>query len=107
MSSGENETRRFSDSEIDLLIDDLTVAAEEAIEQAAAEAAKAAALASLEREAAAMREAARRQAEAERWRSEAAAAKRKGIKNAVLTGVICLLSGLAVGVGGTLIMGGK
>ena len=107
MSSEASGTRLYNDLEIDLLIDDLTVAAEEAIEKAAAEAAKAAALAGLEREAAAMREAAQRQAEAERWRMEAAAAKRKGITNAVLTGVICVLSGLALGVGGTLIIGGK
>ena len=107
MSSEASGTRLYNDLEIDLLIDDLTVAAEEAIEKAAAEAAKAAALAGLEREAAAMREAAQRQAEAERWRFEAAAAKRNGVKNAVLTGVICLLSGLALGVGGTLIIGGK
>jgi L-lactate utilization protein LutC len=95
----------FSDSEIDLLIEDLSAAAEEAIEKAAAEAAKAAAVAALEREAAAMREEAQLQAEAERWRVEAETAKRNGIKNAVLTGFICFLSGLAVG--GTLIIGGK
>jgi hypothetical protein len=42
---------------VDTLIEDLTGAAHEAIEQAAAEAAKVAALASLEREATAIREA--------------------------------------------------
>jgi malonyl CoA-acyl carrier protein transacylase len=92
---------------MDTLIEDLTVAAEEAIEKAAAEAAKAAALASLEREAAAIREAAQQQAEAFRWRGEAETVKRKGIKGAVLTGVICFLGGLAVGVGGVLIIGGR
>ena len=107
MSSGEGGTRRFSDLEIDLLIDYLTAVAEEAIENAAAEATKAVALAALEREAAAMREAAQQQAEAERWRFEADMAKRNGVKNAVLTGLICFLGGLAVGVGGTLIIGGK
>ena len=99
--------RRYSDLEIDLLIEDLTVAAEEAIERAAAEAAKAAALAAIEREALAMREAARRQAEAERWRMEAETAKRAGVKNAILSGVICLLGGLAIGAGGVLIIGGR
>ena len=105
--SSEGGTRQFSEFEVETLIDDLTVAAEEAIEKAAAEAAKAAALAALEREAAAMREAAQGQAEAERWRFEAETAKRNGVKNAVLTGLICLLSGLALGVGGTLIIGGR
>jgi hypothetical protein len=90
-----------------LLIEDLSTAAEEAIERAAAEAAKAAALASLEREAAAIREAAQRQAEAVRWQSEAAAAKRNGIKNAVIAGVVCFLGGFAIGVGGTFILGGR
>jgi anti-sigma factor RsiW len=73
-----------------LLIDDLSEAAKAAIEKAAAETAKAAALASLEREAAAIRE-------AQKWKGEAEAMKRAGIKNAVLTGVICFLGGLAVG----------
>jgi hypothetical protein len=62
MSSEESGTRQYSDSEVDclakldLLIEELTGAAEAAIEQAAAEGARAAALASLERESAAMRE---------------------------------------------------
>ena len=107
MNSDASGTRQFSEYEVDTLIEDLTTAAEEAIERAAAEAAKAAALASLEREAAAIREAAQRQAEAVRWREEAETAKRNGIKNAVLAGVICFLGGLAVGVGGTLIIGGR
>ena len=58
----ESGTRYYSDLEatlvaVDLLIDELTVIALEAIEQAAGEAARAAFLASLEREAAALREA--------------------------------------------------
>ena len=106
-NSSESGTRLYSDLEIDLLIEDLSTAAEEAIERAAAEAAKAAALASLEREAAAIREAARQQAEAIRWQSEAEAAKRNEIKNTVIAGVVCFLGGLAVGVGGTLIIGGR
>jgi len=63
--------RFYSDLEVELLIDDLTVIALEAIEQAAGEAARAAFLQNLEREAEAMREAARQQAEVFRLRSEA------------------------------------
>jgi len=99
---------------VDTLIEELTEAALEAIEQAAAEAAKAMALTMLEREAAAMREATLQQAEALRWRLEAELqlkavkeAKRAGIKNAIIAGAVCLFGGLAVGIGGTLIIGGK
>jgi hypothetical protein len=108
-SLNENEMRRYSDSEVDLLIEDLSLAAYEAIEQAAGEAAKAAFLVSLEREAAANREAANQQAEATRWRLEAenrqqAFAKEKKamwkrVLYAALIGVLC---GLALGIGGTL-----
>ena len=106
-SLSESGMKRYSDSEVDLLIDDLTGAALDAIEQAAGEAAKAAALAMLEREAAALREAARQLGEAQRWQLEAesslkaiAAAKRAGVKNAVLAGAVCFIGGLAVGAGG-------
>jgi len=34
-------------------------------------------------------------------------AKRVGIKNAIIAGAVCLLGGLAVGIGGTLIIGGR
>ena len=109
--SSNGETKRYSDSEIDLLIDDISVIALEAIERAAAEAAKAAALATVEREAVALREASQQQAEAERWRLEAEAnllamkaAKRNGVKNTVLGVVIGILGGLAVGVGGTILI---
>ena len=95
--------RFYSDSEIELLIDDLTTAAKEAIEQVAAEAARAAMLASLEREAAALREAAHQQAEALRWQIEAETAKKQKTKNAVITGVICFLSGFVTG---AIIIGG-
>jgi anti-sigma factor RsiW len=92
--------RLYSDLEVDCLIDEVSEAAYEAIEQAAAEAARAAALAALEREASAMRE-------AQRWRLEAETAKRNGIRNAIITGAVCLLGGIAVGIGGTLIIGGR
>ena len=114
LNSYESEIKRYSDYEVDTLIEELTEAALEAIEQAAAEAAKAMALTMLEREAAAMREATLQQAEALRWRLEAELqlkavkeAKRAGIKNAIIAGAVCLFGGLAVGIGGTLIIGGK
>ena len=91
-------TRYYTDSEIDLLIDDLTVAALEAVEQAAGEAARAAFLQRVEREALAMREVARQQAEVLRLRNEAEIIRRAGIKNTVLAAVIGILGGLAVGV---------
>ena len=90
--------RYYSDLEVELLIDDLTVIALEAIEQAAGEAARAAFLQSLEREAEAMREAARQQAEAQRLRSEAEILRRAGIRNAVITGIVCFLGGLVIGI---------
>jgi hypothetical protein len=81
------------------MIEELTEAAEEAIETAAAEAAKAAVMASLEREAAAIRE-------AKQWRGEYTALKSKSAKTAILTGVICFLSGFALGAGSVLIIQG-
>jgi len=96
--------RYYTDLEIDLLIDDLTAAALEAIEQAAGEAARAAFLQSLEREAEAMREAARQQAENLRLRSEAEILRKAGIRNNILIGVICFIGGLAVGVTGTILI---
>ena len=97
-----------------MLIDEISEAAYEAIEQAAGEAARAAFLASVEREAAALREAAYQQAEALRWQIEAEnnllaikATKKAGVKNTVLGVVIGILSGLAVGIGGTLIIGSR
>jgi len=99
---------------VDTLIEELTEAALEAIEQAAAEAAKAMALSMLEREAAAMREATLQQAEALRWQLEAERqmkavkeAKRAGIKNAIIVGAACLLSGLVIGISGTIYLGGR
>jgi hypothetical protein len=92
--------RQFSEYEVDTLIEELTQAAEAAIERAAAEAAKAAALAGLEREAALVRE-------AQRWEGEYREGRSRGIRNTVITGVVCLLSGLAIGVGSVLILGGR
>jgi hypothetical protein len=99
-NSAESEMKRYSESEVDILIEDLTGAAHDAIERAAAEAARAAALASLEREAAAIRE-------AQRLQSENSQLKRSRVKTAIVTGVICFLGGLAAGAGGVLIIGGR
>jgi hypothetical protein len=98
-NSEESGMRHYSDSEIDVLIEDLTVAAEDAIEQAAAEAARAATLASLEREMASV-------ADVQRLQGENSRLKQSRIKVAVVTGVICLFGGLAVGAGGILILQG-
>jgi hypothetical protein len=101
-NSSESGTRLYSDLEVETLIDEVSQAALEAIEQAAGEAAKAAVLASLEREAAALREAQRWRIQAEINQQIIKETKKTGNKNAVLTGLICFLGGLAVGIGGTL-----
>jgi hypothetical protein len=103
-NSGENEMRLYSEFEVDALIDDLTKAALEAIEQAASEAAKAEALASLEREAAALAEAGRWQAQVSALTGEYRDLKKQSAKTAVITGVICLLSGLVIGSGTVFIL---
>ena len=96
--------RLYSDLEINLLIDEISEAALEAIEQAAGEAARAAVLSMVEREAAVLRE-------AQRWRIEAEAnsqaltqAKKAGRKNTILGVLIGILGGLVVGVTGTLLI---
>jgi 3-oxoacyl-ACP reductase-like protein len=90
MTSEENGMRQYSEYEMDMLIEDLTEAAHEAIEKAAAEAARAATLASLDREMAAM-------AEAQRLHSENSLLKKSRVRTAIVTGVICFFGGLAVG----------
>jgi len=97
----------YSDLEVNKLINEISEAALEAIEQAAGEAAKAAVLASLEREAAALREAQRWRLEAEKRQQVITETKKAGTKNAVIAGLICFLCGLAVGVGGTIAMRGR
>ena len=99
MNSEENGTRRYSEYEVDTLIEDLTGAAHEAIEQAAAEAARAAALASLDRELAAV-------SEVQRLHGENSRLKQSRIKTAVVTGVICFFGGLAAGAGSIAIVQG-
>ena len=107
----EGGTRYYSDSEIDYLaeldtlIEDLTEAAKEAIEKAAAEAARAATLASVDRESTAFREASlqrtealRQQAEVLRWQTEAETRKRIGVRNTIITGLVCFIGGFLVGI---------
>ena len=84
---------------MDTLIEDLTGAAHEAIEQAAAEAARAAALASLERELAAV-------SEAQRLQGENSRLKQNRVKTAVITGAVCFFGGLAAGACGVMLIGG-
>jgi len=96
-NSSENETKRYSDLEVNELINEISEAALEAIEQAAGEAAKAAVLSVIEREAAALHEATRWRLEAERQKQNVKETKKAGTKNAVITGLACLLGGLAVG----------
>ena len=110
----ENGTRLYSGSEVELLIDEVSQAALEAIEQAAGEAAKAAVLSVIEREALLLQAKAEALREAQKWRTQAEInamavkeAKKNGTKNAIITGLVCLLGGLVIGVGGTLIIGGK
>jgi hypothetical protein len=91
--------RQYSELEVDTLIEDLTGAAHEAIEQAAAEAARAAVLASLNREMAAV-------AEAQRLHSENSRLRQSRVKTAVVTGLICFFGGLALGAGGIAILQG-
>jgi hypothetical protein len=92
---------------VDILIDDLSLAAYEAIETAAAEAARAAALAALEREVAAIREAQHWRIEAEIRQQTIAETQKAGRKYTLLAALFGILGGLAVGVGGTLIIGGR
>ena len=91
MNSETTGTRFWTDLEIQQLVDEISEAAEAAIERAAAEAAMAASLAALEREAAALRE-------AERWRLEAENARQGNWKNYLLAGALGFLGGLVTGI---------
>jgi hypothetical protein len=91
-----SRTKFYSEGEVQGIVDELSAAAENAIERAAGEAAKAAVLASLERELAAV-------SLAQGWQGEYLAAKRKGVKTAIIVGVICFLGGLVPGT----VLGGR
>ena len=99
-------TRFYSDLEIELLIEE--------IREAAGEAARAAFLESLEREGAALQEAAHQRADATRWRIEAQRnlqaandAQRARVKNVLLAGIVCFVGGFAFGVTGSFMFGGR
>jgi DNA-binding transcriptional MerR regulator len=100
-------TRRYSESEVDTLIEELTGAAHGAIEQAAGEAARAASLASLERELSLLQAKALAVREAERLQEENGALRKGRVKTAIITGVVCFFEGLAIGVGGVVSIGGR
>jgi len=96
-NSSENEMRYYSDSEVQTLIDELTEAALQSIEQAAGEAARAAFLQSLERESEALRE-------TQKYKKEAEITRQTGIRNNFIVGVICFISGLVVGTTATILI---
>ena len=96
-SSSVSETRLYTDSEIDLLIDELSEIALEVIEKAVGEAAKAAVLSMLEREAALLRENQRLWNEAEMQAQRNEQLRRSGIRNAVIAGLASFVGGLLVG----------
>jgi hypothetical protein len=95
----ESGMRFWSDLEVDLLIEEISEAAYEAIEQAAGEAAKAAMLANLEREVALLRQAQQWRNEAELHQKAFTEAKKAGRKHILLAAVIGILGGLGIGVG--------
>jgi hypothetical protein len=94
-----NAEHFYTESEVDLLIEDLTVAADEAIERAAAEAARTAILASLDRELQAARE-------TRRLLEENGMLRKSRVKTAVITGAVCFFGGLAAGACGVMLIGG-
>ncbi|MDR2434206.1 MAG: hypothetical protein LBD47_06535, partial [Treponema sp.] len=83
---GKNAEHFYTESEVDTLIEDLTGAAHEAVERAAAEAARAAALASLEREASLLQAKELVVREAQRLQGENSRLKRSRVQTAVVTG---------------------
>jgi len=87
-----------------LLIDEVSKAAYEAIEQAAAEAARAAMLASIEREALLLREKAEAMSEVKRWKNEMETVKQTRIRTTFIAGLICFVCGFTTGV---ILTGGK
>jgi hypothetical protein len=103
----EGSTKFYSDTEVSNLIEELSEAAEAAIERAAGEAARAAALASLEREASLLQAKALAIRDAQHWQAEYRDAKKAGIKTTVITGVICFFGGLVLGAGTVAIIGGR
>lgn len=103
----ESGTRLYTDYEVETLIEDISKAALEAIEKAAGEAAKAAVLSVMESEAAALHEAQYWRIETEKQKQALRDSKKAGVKNTVIAIAVCFVGGLAVGAGGTLIIGGR
>ena len=97
LTLNEEGTRFYSDLEVDLLIDSISEIAIEAIEQAAAEAARAAFLAALEREAALLMEAERLRREAEQYQLTLRQTQRNGWRNMLIAGLSCLVGGFVLG----------
>ena len=89
--------RFWSDLEVELMIDEISEAAIEAIEQAAGEAARAMALSMLEREAAMLRELQRWQFEAESYQIKIKQTQRNGWRNMLIAGLSCLAAGFVLG----------
>jgi hypothetical protein len=88
------------------MIEELSGAAQEAIERAAGEAAKAAALAALEREASLLQAKELAVREAQRLQGENSRLKQSRVKTAVVTGAVCFFGGLTIGAGGIAILQG-
>jgi len=94
----EGGTRLYSDLEVNELIDEISEAALEAIDKAAGEAAKAAVLSVMEREAIALKEAEKWRVQAELNAMEVKEVKKAGVRNTVIASVISLLSGFITGI---------
>jgi len=93
--------------ELNALIDEIAEAAHEAIETAAGEAARAAFLAGVEREAAAIEQARRWRQEAEARQRALAEARRNGRKNVFIAVMLGVFGGLAAGAGGAVYFMGR
>ena len=93
--------------ELNALIDEIAEAAHEAIETAAGEAARAAFLAGVEREAAAIALAGRWRQEAEARQRALAEARRNGRKNVFIAVMLGVFGGLAAGAGGAVYFMGR
>jgi hypothetical protein len=100
-SSGLSETgtRFYSEAELNQVIDEVSAAAVKEIEAAAAESAKAAAMAGLEKQAAQL-------AEIARLEKQNGELKKSGVKNLVIVGLSCFVVGAALS-GGLILLAGR
>jgi hypothetical protein len=83
-------TKFYSEAELNQAIDEVSAAAVKEIEAAAAESAKAASMAGLEREAAQL-------AEIARLEKQNGELKKSGFKKIVISGLVCFASGVLIG----------